>query len=104
MLKLTIDDKEIEVEDGTTVMQACEQAGVEIPHFCFHERLEIAGNCRMCLVEMERAPKPIASCAMPSAPGMVIKTNTPLHKRILADENFQNGGTNIHYLEKKLGL
>lgn len=81
MLKLTIDDKEIEVEDGTTVMQACEQAGVEIPHFCFHERLKIAGNCRMCLVEMERAPKPIASCAMPAASGMVIKTDTPLVKK-----------------------
>jgi NADH-quinone oxidoreductase subunit G len=77
MPKLTIDNKEIEVEEGLTVMQACEQAGIEIPHFCFHERLQIAGNCRMCLVEMERSPKPIASCAMPAAEGMVIRTNTP---------------------------
>lgn len=76
MPKLKIDDKEIEVEDGLTVMQACEQVGVEIPHFCFHERLNIAGNCRMCLVEMEKSPKPIASCAMPVSEGMVIKTNT----------------------------
>ncbi len=76
MAKLTIDGVEIEVEDGITVLQACEEAGVEIPRFCYHERLSIAGNCRMCLVEMERAPKPIASCAMPVGEGMVIKTNT----------------------------
>ena len=77
MPKLTINDMEVEVEDGLTVLQACEQAGVEIPRFCFHERLSIAGNCRMCLVEMERAPKPVASCAMPVGDGMVIRTNTP---------------------------
>ena len=77
MPKLTIDGKEIEVEDGLNVMQACELAGVEIPHFCYHERLAIAGNCRMCLVEMEKSPKPIASCAMPVSEGMVIRTNTP---------------------------
>jgi len=76
MAKMTIDGTEIEVEDGITVLQACELAGVEIPRFCYHERLSIAGNCRMCLVEMERAPKPIASCAMPVGDGMVIKTNT----------------------------
>ena len=78
MAKLTIDDVEIEVEDGITVLQACEEAGKEIPRFCYHERLSIAGNCRMCLVEMERSPKPIASCAMPVGDGMVIRTNTPL--------------------------
>ena len=76
MAKMTIDGTEIEVEDGITVLQACEQAGVEIPRFCYHERLSIAGYCRMCLVEMERAPKPIASCSMPVGDGMVIKTNT----------------------------
>lgn len=78
MPKLTIDGTEIEVQAGTTVFQACQQAGVEVPHFCFHERLAIAGNCRMCLVELEKAPKPIASCAYPTADGMVIKTNTPM--------------------------
>ena len=78
MLKLKINDKEIEVEEGLTVLQACEAAGVEIPRFCYHERLSIAGNCRMCLVEMEKSPKPIASCAMPATDGMNIKTNTPL--------------------------
>ncbi len=77
MPKLTIDGVEIEVEDGLTVLQACEIAGKEIPRFCYHERLSIAGNCRMCLVEMERSPKPIASCAMPVGDGMVIHTNTP---------------------------
>jgi len=76
MPKLTIDGTEVEVEAGLTVLQACQQAGIEVPHFCYHERLSIAGNCRMCLVEMERAPKPVASCAMPVAEGMVIHTNT----------------------------
>ena len=77
MLKLKVNDIEIEVEEGLTVLQACEKAGVEIPRFCYHEKLSIAGNCRMCLVEMEKSPKPIASCAMPAADGMIIKTNTP---------------------------
>ena len=76
MQKLTIDGKEIEIDDGLTVMQACESAGIEIPHFCFHERLKIAGNCRMCLVDIEKSPKPVASCAMPASEGMVIHTNT----------------------------
>jgi len=81
MAKLTIDGTEIEVADGITVLQACEEAGVEIPRFCYHERLSIAGNCRMCLVEMEKAPKPIASCAMPVGEGMVIRTNTETVKK-----------------------
>ena len=78
MPKITINGKEIEFEKGMTVLQACELADVEIPRFCYHEKLSIAGNCRMCLVEMEKSPKPIASCAMPAAEGMNIKTNTPL--------------------------
>ncbi|HEX9646376.1 MAG TPA: NADH-quinone oxidoreductase subunit NuoG [Alphaproteobacteria bacterium] len=81
MPTLTIDGREITVEPGTTVLQACELAGKEIPRFCYHERLSIAGNCRMCLVEMERSPKPIASCAMPAGDGMVIHTDTPGVKR-----------------------
>ena len=76
MLKLKVNDIDIEVEEGLTVLQACEQAGVEIPRFCYHEKLSIAGNCRMCLVEMDKSPKLIASCAMPATDGMVIKTNT----------------------------
>ena len=78
MPKITINGKEIEFEKGMTVLQACELANVEIPRFCYHEKLSIAGNCRMCLVEMEKSPKPIASCAMPAAEGMNIKTNTTL--------------------------
>ena len=78
MATLTIDGAEIEVEDGLSVLQACEIAGKEIPRFCYHERLSIAGNCRMCLVEMERSPKPIASCAMPAGNGMVIRTDTAM--------------------------
>ncbi|MBD1152736.1 NADH-quinone oxidoreductase subunit G [Pelagibacterales bacterium SAG-MED22] len=76
MPKLKVNDIEVEVEEGLTVLQACEKAGAEIPRFCYHEKLSIAGNCRMCLVEMEKSPKPIASCAMPVAEGMNIKTNT----------------------------
>jgi len=76
MLKLKVNEIDVEVEEGLTVLQACEKAGVEIPRFCYHEKLSIAGNCRMCLVEMEKSPKPVASCAMPAAEGMNIKTNT----------------------------
>ena len=75
-INITIDGIEISVPQGSTVLQACEAAGAEIPRFCYHEKLSVAGNCRMCLVEMERSPKPIASCAMPAAEGMNIKTNT----------------------------
>tara|TARA_B100000700_G_scaffold116871_1_gene131483 strand:- start:20805 stop:22847 length:2043 start_codon:yes stop_codon:yes gene_type:complete len=76
MLKLKVNNQDVEVEEGLTVLQACEKAGVEIPRFCYHEKLSIAGNCRMCLVEIEKSPKPVASCAMPAAEGMNIKTNT----------------------------
>ena len=81
MPKVTVDGIEVEVETGSTVLQACEAAGKEIPRFCYHERLSIAGNCRMCLVEMEKSPKPVASCAMPVMDGQVIKTNTPMVKK-----------------------
>jgi len=81
MPKLTVDGIEVEVPAGATILQACEAAGAEIPRFCYHERLSIAGNCRMCLVEMEKSPKPIASCAMPAADGQVISTTTPKVKK-----------------------
>jgi len=77
MPKLTIDGHEVEVPAGTTILQACEHAGIEVAHFCYHERLAIAGNCRMCLVEVEKSPKPIASCAMPATDGMVVLTKSP---------------------------
>ena len=76
MLKLKVNEIDVEIEEGLTVLQACEKAGVEIPRFCYHEKLSIAGNCRMCLVEIEKSPKPVASCAMPATEGMNIKTNT----------------------------
>ena len=79
MPKLKIDGVEIEVENGLTVLQACEQAGVEIPRFCYHERLSVAGNCRMCLVEVSPGPpKPQASCALPAGEGMEVTTNSPM--------------------------
>jgi len=82
MPKITVNEKEIEFEDGLTVLQVCELAGAEIPRFCYHEKLSIAGNCRMCLVEIEKSPKPIASCAMPATDGMVVKTNTLLLRKL----------------------
>ena len=81
MPKLTVNGVEVEVENGATVLHACEEAGVEVPRFCYHDRLSIAGNCRMCLVDMERAPKPVASCAMPAGDGMVIRTDTDRVKK-----------------------
>ena len=81
MPKLVVDGIEVEVENGATLLQACEEAGAEIPRFCYHERLSIAGNCRMCLVEVEKSPKPVASCAMPAADGMVVRTKTEQVKR-----------------------
>ncbi|HEX2941403.1 MAG TPA: NADH-quinone oxidoreductase subunit NuoG [Rhodopila sp.] len=79
MPKVTIDGKEVEVPAGSTILQAAEVAGIEIPRFCYHERLSIAGNCRMCLVEVEKAPpKPIASCGYPVADGMVVHTDSKM--------------------------
>ncbi|HHI71766.1 MAG TPA: NADH-quinone oxidoreductase subunit G, partial [Rhodobacteraceae bacterium] len=88
--KIIIDDKEVEVDPAMTLIQACEEAGVEIPRFCYHERLSIAGNCRMCLVEVVGGPpKPAASCAMqvrdlrpgPEGQPPVIRTNSPMVKK-----------------------
>jgi NADH-quinone oxidoreductase subunit G len=89
MPKLIIDGKEIEVPAEFTLLQACEQAGAEIPRFCFHERLSIAGNCRMCLVELKGSPKPVASCAWavrdcrpgPNGEPPVVNTKTPMVKK-----------------------
>ncbi|XP_037326832.2 NADH-ubiquinone oxidoreductase 75 kDa subunit, mitochondrial-like [Pungitius pungitius] len=76
MVEVFVDGKPLEVEPGTTVLQACEKAGIQIPRFCYHERLSVAGNCRMCLVEIEKAPKPVAACAMPVMKGWNILTNS----------------------------
>ncbi|MGE5202573.1 MAG: 2Fe-2S iron-sulfur cluster-binding protein, partial [Acidobacteriota bacterium] len=76
MPKLTINGIAVEVAPGTTVFQAAQRLGIEIPHFCYHQRLSIAGNCRMCLVDIEKSPKPVASCCMPAADGMVVHTES----------------------------
>src|SRR3546814_6326880 len=78
MPKVIIDNREIEVPEGVTIIQAAELAEIEIPRFCYHAKLNIAGNCRMCLVEVEKSPKPVASCAMPVSEGMVIHTTSPM--------------------------
>ena len=81
MPKLKVDGVEVEVPQGATVLQACEAAGREIPRFCYHERLSIAGNCRMCLVEVKPGPpKPQASCALPAADNQEVFTTTPMVK------------------------
>lgn len=82
MPKLTINDQEIEVAAGTSIIQAAEQMGIEIPRFCYHDRLSVPANCRMCLVEVEGGPpKPVASCAMACGEGMVVKTDSPMVKK-----------------------
>lgn len=78
MPKLKIDGIEIEVAAGTSIIQAADQLGIEIPRFCYHDKLSVPANCRMCLVEVEKSPKPVASCAMPCADGMNVMTNTPM--------------------------
>ena len=78
-MKVTVDGITAEVPPGTNVLQACEAAGKEIPRFCYHDRLSVAGNCRMCLVEIEKAPpKPISSCSYPAADGMVVHTDSKM--------------------------
>ncbi|KAM9448315.1 NADH-ubiquinone oxidoreductase 75 kDa subunit, mitochondrial isoform 2-T2 [Salvelinus alpinus] len=76
LVEVFVDGKPLMVEPGTTVLQACEKVGVQIPRFCYHERLSVAGNCRMCLVEIEKAPKPVAACAMPVMKGWNILTDS----------------------------
>ncbi|XP_014292532.1 NADH-ubiquinone oxidoreductase 75 kDa subunit, mitochondrial [Halyomorpha halys] len=80
-IEVFIDGKSVMVEPGTTVLQAAAMVGVEIPRFCYHERLAVAGNCRMCLVEVEKSPKPVAACAMPVMKGWRIKTNSDMTKK-----------------------
>ena len=98
MPKIVINGKEIEFEKRMSFLQACELANVEIPRFCYHEKLSIAGNCRMCLVEMEKSVKPIASCAMPAAEGMNIKTNTEMV------EKARKGCNGVFISQSSIGL
>jgi NADH-quinone oxidoreductase subunit G len=128
MPTVTINGKSVTIADGLTIIQACEIANVEVPRFCYHERLAIAGNCRMCLVEVEgMPPKPVASCAMPATEGMKIHTDTPMVKKAregvmefllanhpldcpicdqggecdLQDQAYQYGSGKSHYHEQK---
>ncbi len=78
MPKLIINGHEIEVAAGASVLQACEQMGIEVPHFCYHDKLSVPASCRMCLVEVEKTPKPVASCGLPAADGMVVHTDSPM--------------------------
>lgn len=80
-LEVFVDGQPLMVDPGTTVLQACAMVGVEIPRFCYHDRLSIAGNCRMCLVEVEKSPKPVAACAMPVMAGWRIKTDSEMTKK-----------------------
>ena len=81
MVSVFVNGLPISVREGSTVLQACEKAIIEIPRFCYHERLLVAGNCRMCLVEIENSPKPVASCAIPVINNINIFTDTPLVKK-----------------------
>ena len=76
MIELQLDGKTVSVAPGSMVMHAADAAGVYIPHFCYHKKLSIAANCRMCLVEVEKAPKPMPACATPVAQGMVVHTRS----------------------------
>ena len=81
MVKVFVNNEATFVPSNSTVLEACESIGIEVPRFCFHERLSVAGNCRMCLVEIEKSPKPVASCAMPVMNNMQVFTDTPLVKK-----------------------
>ena len=72
MLDIEIDGKQLQVSDGITVMEAANQVGAYVPHFCYHKKLSIAANCRMCLVQVEKAPKPLPACATPVTNGMKV--------------------------------
>lgn len=80
-IEVFIDDRPVLVDPGTTVLQAAAMVGVEIPRFCYHERLSVAGNCRMCLVEVEKSPKPVAACAMPVMKGWRVRTDSPMTRK-----------------------
>ena len=75
-INLEIDGKPVTVDNGATVMDAATKLGLFVPHFCYHKKLSIAANCRMCLVQVEKAPKPLPACATPVADGMKVWTNS----------------------------
>ena len=76
MLEIEIDGRQVQVPQGSTIMDATRKLGIYVPHFCYHEKLSIAANCRMCLVHVEKAPKPVPSCATPATHGMKVYTHS----------------------------
>jgi len=76
MVELEIDGVKVEVAEGSMLMDAAQKAGSYVPHFCYHKKLSIAANCRMCLVDVEKAPKPLPACATPVSPGMIVRTQS----------------------------
>lgn len=76
MVEIELDGQKVEVPEGSMVMHAAEKAGTYIPHFCYHKKLSIAANCRMCLVDVEKAPKPLPACATPVTQGMIVRTKS----------------------------
>src|SRR4249920_1429179 len=76
MIEIELDGKKVEVLEGSMVMHAADKAGTYIPHFCYHKKLSIAANCRMCLVDVEKAPKPMPACATPVTQGMIVRTKS----------------------------
>ena len=81
MITIKINNNIVKVPQGSSILEACKELGLDIPRFCYHEKLSVAGNCRMCLVEIEKSPKPVAACAMPVVPNMVVFTDSPLVKK-----------------------
>ena len=84
MIEIELDGKKVEIAEGSMVMHAADKAGTYIPHFCYHDKLIIAANCRMCLVEVEKAPKPMPACATPVTEGMKVFTRSPRARKFHA--------------------
>ena len=101
LVEVFIDDKPVQVPPGTTVLQAAAKVGVEIPRFCYHERLAVAGNCRMCLVEIEKQIKPVAACAMPVMKGWRVKTNSDLTRKAREGVMDRNGPRDTDMAERR---
>ena len=89
MPKLTIDGMEVEVPDGTNVLEAARQVGVEIPHYCYHPGLAIAGQCRLCMIDIDKVPRPQISCNMAAADGMVVPAPRLATSRIVSRSSFR---------------
>merc|ERR1712066_1106399 len=103
-VSVTVDNINIQISSESTVLEACHYAGVMVPRFCFHKKLSIAGNCRMCIVEIEKFPKPVSSCTLKVMDGMRIFTKTPLVRK--AQESVLNffGSDSSRFIKRKRGV